>query len=272
MTKSNMPTGLPTRGISPANAKALRKTAAPASSASAFKPATEEPVQQVDFRSNLKKNRATVAPGTVSGVTKDSALHASDPIESKPANSSPFGPRIKKSNTTDSSPAEPPPREAIPPRENKVKKPTTGLARKSPAKMPPSQPTQSTSTPTPVTVSSTSEIPSLPSKLGDYNTFTSFIESTINQINKERINGNASAAPQLNRANGNHFSFSMVTVDGVKYSTGDNTISFSLQEAVYPFLYAIALNEAPSMVSLIFLLNFLIYINPLHFFFFSTKR
>jgi len=226
--------GGPTRAISPNAVAGLRKTVAPVSSKS-----KNDSSAQTDFRTNL---RSTVAPGSVK-ITKEQAVAAEAP--ENPVKSNPFGPRVTSTKMRNSAPDTPTPTEPAKktnPFGPRVTAPRTNSPRKTAPKEAPSRPQPSPveaapSRPAPSTPQG--ESPNLPPALGDYKSFCTFVESSFEKLKKERINGTASISPQLNRADSSHFSFAMCTVDGVKYTYGEQH-SFSLQEAAFPFLFAIA--------------------------------
>ena len=90
--------------------------------------------------------------------------------------------------------------------------------------------------------SGSSEEISLPKVLGEYDAFCKKITSLFDSLSKSS-SGSVSSAPHLKNANKKEFSISICTVDGTKYSVGDVFASFSLQQTIYPFLYAIASAE-----------------------------
>lgn len=56
----------------------------------------------------------------------------------------------------------------------------------------------------------------------------------------------ASYIPELAKANPDHFSLSVVTVEGEVFSIGDDSVSFTMQSTSKPFLYGLALTKKGS--------------------------
>jgi len=270
-----VPIGGPSRSAVSAMRDGLRRTAAPGSLGPTSKTAAPQEEKTVDFRANL---RSTIAPAASLGIKKGSTPPPEEPSggvsprfeapkRPTPAAPSPRKPLTKQRSQTTT---EPPPRSLF---ENRNKTPTkTPPAAPVPSKPAPAKPTPAaapapepvaptpapTSTrpkPSPVPAtpaatpsaaapspSSSAASPTLPSALGNYESFCSTVGNLFESVKKARATGDASVRPYLNKANSSHFAFALCTVDGVVYQLGDTQQSFTLQEAAYPFLYATALS------------------------------
>lgn len=71
------------------------------------------------------------------------------------------------------------------------------------------------------------------------------IEKTINELYRKYKTCDdghtADYIPELAKANRSHFAISIITVDGKKFSVGDETAQFTLQSISKPFVYGLAL-------------------------------
>lgn len=256
-----VPLGGPTRSDVSAMRSGLRRTVAPGGLTPTSKagPGAEEKPAPVDFRANL---RSTVAPAASLGIKKGAPPPAAVVAEDAPAPASPRFEPPKRPTPAAPSPRKPltkqrsqtttePPRMAdLPPRH------------KTPTKTPPAAPVPEPAAPTPKPLKSTIPparapspvastatpvvapvAPSLPPALGEYSAFCASVESLWEQAKTARVTGEASARPHLNKASASSFAFALCTVDGVLYQVGDTRTAFTLQEAAYPFVYAVALAE-----------------------------